>query len=153
MLEVGQKAPLFSLKNQNDEVISLNDYLGKKVVLYFYPKDNTPGCSSQACSFRDYNEEIMDEGAIVLGISKDSVSSHKRFAEKKSLNFDILSDESLEGIQAYGVWKEKTMFGKTAMGVQRSTYIINEEGIVEKIYEKAKAKSNAEDVLEYLKEK
>ncbi|CAM3714296.1 thioredoxin-dependent thiol peroxidase [Erysipelothrix urinaevulpis] len=153
MLKIGQKAPNFTLKNQDGEDRSLTDYLGKKVVLYFYPKDNTPGCTSQACSFRDYNQEIKELGAVVLGISKDSVQSHQRFAEKQALSFDILSDETMEVIQAYGVWKEKTMFGKTAMGVQRATYIIDEHGNIEKIYEKAKAKHNAGEIVEYLKEK
>ena len=151
MIQVNETAPLFELKNQRDELIKLKDYRGKKVVLYFYPKDATPGCTTQACSFRDFNKEIESLGAIVLGISKDSVDSHKRFAEKQNLNFDILSDEEAETIQAYGLWKEKKMFGKTFMGTNRSTFIINEEGFVEKVYEKASTKDNAQEIYEYLK--
>ena len=151
MIQVNETAPLFELKNQRDELIKLKDYRGKKVVLYFYPKDATPGCTTQACSFRDFNKEIESLGAVVLGISKDSVDSHERFAEKQNLNFDILSDEEAETIQAYGLWQEKKMFGKSFMGTNRSTFIIDEEGLVEKVYEKASTQDNAQEVYEYLK--
>lgn len=153
MLEINSKAPNFKLLNQDGKEITLSDYQGKVVVLYFYPKDNTPGCTKQACSFRDFNQEIKDLGAVVLGVSKDSVASHEKFTEKQSLNFDILSDESLEVIQAYGVWVEKKMYGKSYMGVARATFIINEEGIIEKVYEKASSTKNPEEVLKYLKKR
>lgn len=151
MIQVNEKAPLFELKNQNNETIRLKDYLGKKVVLYFYPKDATPGCTTQACSFRDFNKEIESLGAVVIGISKDSVESHKKFAEKQKLNFDILADDEAKTIQAYGLWKEKKMFGKSFMGTNRSTFIINEEGVVDKVYEKASTTDNAQEIYEYLK--
>lgn len=151
MLKVNDQAPNFKLENQNGDLIELENYRGKKVVVYFYPKDNTPGCTSQACAFRDYNDEIEKLGAVILGISKDPIKSHDKFANKHELNFNILSDEDLEVIKAFGVWQEKKMFGKTSLGVVRSTFIINEEGIIEKVYPKAKAKTNAQDVYEYLK--
>lgn len=152
MLEVNDKAPTFELKNQRDELVKLEDYKGKKVVLYFYPKDSSPGCTTQACSFRDFNKDIEDLGAVVLGMSSDDVESHEKFSNKKDLNFDILADPSAETIKAYGLWKEQTMFGHTFTGTVRSTFIIDEEGRVEKIYEKASIKNNAQEVYDYLKD-
>ena len=150
MLEVGMKAPEFTLKNQDGEDISLSSFLGKKVVLYFYPKDNTTGCTKQACGFSERVSEYGEKNAIVLGISKDSVASHKRFAEKYELSFPILSDSELEVIQAYDVWKEKNMYGKKVMGVVRSTYIIDENGIIEQAFSNVKAAENPEKMLEAL---
>lgn len=150
MLEVGMKAPEFTLKNQDGEDISLSSFLGKKVVLYFYPKDNTPGCTKQACGFSERVSEYGEKNAIVLGISKDSVASHKRFAEKYELSFPILSDSELEVIQAYDVWKEKNMYGKKVMGVVRSTYIIDENGMIEQAFSNVKAAENPEKMLEAL---
>ena len=152
MIQVNEKAPLFELKDQNEETIRLEDYRGKKVVLYFYPKDASPGCTTQACSFRDFNKEMEELGAVVLGISKDTVASHKKFAEKQGLNFSILADEDAKVIDAYDVWKEQSMFGKTFMGTTRSTFVINEEGVIEKVYAKASTKNNAQEVYEYLKD-
>ena len=150
MLEVGMKAPEFTLKNQDGEDISLSSFLGKKVVLYFYPKDNTPGCTKLACGFSERVSEYGEKNAIVLGISKDSVASHKRFAEKYELSFPILSDSELEVIQAYDVWKEKNMYGKKVMGVVRSTYIIDENGMIEQAFSNVKAAENPEKMLEAL---
>ena len=150
MLEVGMKAPEFTLKNQDGEDISLSSFLGKKVVLYFYPKDNTLGCTKQAFGLSERVSEYGEKNAIVLGISKDSVASHKRFAEKYELSFPILSDSELEVIQAYDVWKEKNMYGKKVMGVVRSTYIIDENGIIEQAFSNVKAAENPEKMLEAL---
>ena len=126
MLETGIKAPLFTLPDQNGKMHSLDEYRGKKVILYFYPKDNTPGCTSQACGYTAHLPQFEEKGAVVLGISKDSVESHKRFEEKHGLKFTLLSDENLETIKAYDVWKEKKLYGKVSMGVVRSTYVIDE---------------------------
>ncbi|MFR7592432.1 MAG: thioredoxin-dependent thiol peroxidase [Longibaculum sp.] len=150
MLEVGKKAPDFTLLNQNGEEVSLSDYLGKKVILYFYPKDNTPGCTKQACGFAENYPHFLEKGAVVLGISKDSVQSHKKFEEKYNLPFTILSDTELNVIQAYDVWKEKNMYGKKVMGVVRTTYLINEEGIIEKAFDKVKAADNPTQMLNEL---
>lgn len=150
MLEVGTKAPDFTLLNQDGESVSLSQYLGKKVILYFYPKDNTPGCSQQACGFAKLYPEFQQKDAIILGISKDSVKSHKKFQEKYQLPFPILSDPELEVIQAYDVWKEKNMYGKKVMGVVRTTYLIDENGMIEKAYTKVKAAKNPEDMLDIL---
>lgn len=150
MLEVGIKAPEFTLYNQNNEVVSLSDYLGQKVILYFYPKDNTPGCTKQACGFKDLYPQIQEAGAVVLGISKDSVASHKKFETKYQLPFPILSDPELSVIQAYDVWKEKNMYGKKVMGVVRTTYLIDEKGIIIKAQTKVKAAQNPQDMLEEL---
>lgn len=151
MLSAGTKAPDFSLKDQFGKDVSLTDFLGKKVVLYFYSRDNTPGCSRQACAFAGAYEEFMSMDAVVIGVSKDSVVSHVKFAEKYSLPFVLLSDPELEAIKAYDVWKEKKNYGKVSMGVVRSTYIINEQGIIEKVMPKVKPDTNAADVLNYLK--
>ena len=147
MLEVGTKAPDFSLPDQNGNVHTLEEYRGKKVILYFYPKDNTPGCSKQACGFGELYPRFVEKGAVVLGVSKDSVASHKRFEEKYGLPFTLLSDTELSCIQAYDVWKEKKMYGKVSMGVVRTTYLINENGIIEKAYDKVKAADNPAQML------
>ena len=148
MLEVGTKAPDFTLLNQNGEEISLSQYRGQKAILYFYPKDNTPGCTKQACGFAQLYPDFVKKGAVILGVSKDSVKSHKKFEEKYQLPFTLLSDPDLVAIQAYDVWKEKNMYGKKVMGVVRTTYLINEEGIIEKAYTKVKAAQNPNDMLE-----
>ena len=147
MLSIGTKAPAFTLLDQDGVTRSLNDYLGKKIILYFYPKDNTAGCTSQACSFRDLYPQFKEKDAIVIGISKDSVRSHKNFQEKHQLPFTLLSDPECEVIQAYDVWKEKKMYGRTYMGIVRSTYLIDEKGMIVKAFEKVKAKTNAKDML------
>ncbi len=152
MLEVGTKAPDFTLKNQEGNEISLVDYRGKKVVLYFYPKDNTPGCTAQACGFAEHYPDFMEQGAVVIGISKDSVESHRKFADKYNLPFILLSDPELVAIEAYDVWKEKNMYGKKTMGVVRTTYLIDEEGIIINAATKVKAKENPMDLLKLLKE-
>ena len=151
MLQIGTKAPNFTLTNENGEQISLSNYLGQKVVVYFYPKDNTPGCTKQACAFRDAYEGFKEQNVVVIGISKDSEKSHANFIKKHDLNFILLSDPNLEAIQAYDVWKEKKLYGKVSMGVVRSTYIINEEGMIEYVFEKAKPDTNAYEILDYLK--
>lgn len=150
MLETGIKAPDFTLLNQDGESVTLSQYLGKKVILYFYPKDNTPGCTKQACGFAQLYPDFNERGAVILGVSKDSVKSHKKFQEKYQLPFTLLSDPELQVIQAYDVWKDKNMYGKKVMGVVRTTYLINEEGIIEKAYTKVKAAQNPEDMLEVL---
>ena len=147
MLEVGQKAPDFKLKDKEGNEISLSDFTGKKVVLYFYPKDNTPGCTRQACAFSGLYGEFQKRGVEVIGISKDSVTSHARFAEKHNLNFILLSDPELTAIQAYGVWQEKKLYGKVSMGVVRTTFIIDEKGVIEKVMLKVKPDTNAADIL------
>ena len=150
MLEVGMKAPLFMLPDKNGNLVSLSDFLGKKVVLYFYPKDNTPGCTRQACAFGESYEAFQAKNTVVIGISKDSVASHQRFAEKYHLPFILLSDPELQAIQAYGVWQEKKLYGKVSMGVVRSTYLIDEQGMIEKVMPKVKPDTNAGELLEYL---
>ena len=147
MLEVGTKAPAFSLPDQNGNVHTLEEYKGKKVVLYFYPKDNTSGCSKQACGFAELYPQFTEKGAVVVGISKDSVASHKKFEEKFGLPFTLLSDTELVAIQAYDVWKEKTMCGKTSMGVVRTTYLIDEEGVITKAFGNVKAAENPAKML------
>ena len=150
MLEVGIKAPDFTLLNQNGDNISLSDYRGQKVILYFYPKDNTPGCTKQACGFAENYPQFIDKGAVILGVSKDTVASHKKFEEKYGLPFTLLSDTELTCIQAYDVWKEKNMYGKKTMGVVRTTYLIDEEGVIEKVFGKVKAAENPRQMLEEL---
>jgi peroxiredoxin Q/BCP len=150
MLEVGMKAPNFSLLNQNGETLSLTDFYGKRVVLYFYPKDNTPGCTRQACAFAAAYDGFKSQDVQVIGISKDSVASHLKFAQKHELPFVLLSDPDLTAIQAYDVWKEKKLYGKTSMGVVRTTYIINGEGVIEKVMPKVKPDTNAAEILAYL---
>ena len=150
MLEVGNKAPDFTLKDKDGNTHSLSELLGKKVVVYFYPKDNTPGCTRQACAFAGAFAEYKNMGVEVIGISKDSEASHARFAEKYSLPFILLSDPDLEAIKAYGVWQEKKLYGKVSMGVARSTFVIDEGGYVERVFPKAKPDTNAAEILEWL---
>ena len=152
MLEVGMRAPEFTLNDKDGKAVSLSDFKGKKVVLYFYPKDNTPGCTKQACAFAGAYDVYKEMGVEVIGISKDSVKSHGNFAQKYELPFVLLSDPELVAIQAYDVWKEKKLYGKVSMGVVRSTYVIDEEGIIEKVMPKVKPDTNAEEVLAYLNE-
>ena len=151
MLEYHAHAPEFALQNQNGDEVRLEDYRGKKVVLYFYPKDNTAGCSRQAAAFAAEYDAIRALGAEVVGVSKDSVASHVRFAEKYNLPFTLLSDPELTAIQAYDVWQEKKLYGKTSMGVVRTTYLIDENGNIEKVWPKVKPDANAAEVLAYLK--
>ena len=132
MLEVGTKAPAFTLPDQNGTMVSLSDFAGKKVVLYFYPKDNTSGCTKQACGFAELYPQFEEKGAVVLGVSKDSVASHKKFEETYGLPFTLLSDPELTVIQAYDVWVEKSMYGRKYMGIERSTYLIDEDGVIVK---------------------
>lgn len=150
MLDVGTKAPEFTLPDKEGNLVSLSDFLGKKVILYFYPKDNTPGCTRQACAFARNYGAFQEKNAVVIGISKDSTASHLKFAQKYELPFVLLSDPELQAIQAYGVWQEKKLYGKVSMGVVRSTYLINEEGIVEKVMPKVKPDTNADEILAYL---
>ena len=150
MLEIGMKAPEFTLLDKEGRTVNLSDFLGRKVVLYFYPKDNTPGCTRQACAFAASYDRFGAQDMVVIGISKDSVSSHQKFAQKHNLPFVLLSDPELLAIQAYGVWQEKKLYGKTSMGVVRTTFIIDEEGNIEKIMPKVKPDSNAEEILTYL---
>lgn len=150
MLETGTKAPDFSLPDQNGSTVRLSDFQGKKVVLYFYSKDNTPGCTRQACAFAASYEQFKTQNVIVIGISKDSVASHLKFSQKHDLPFILLSDPELQAIQAYGVWQEKKLYGKVSMGVVRTTYIINEQGIIEKVMPKVKPDTNAAEILTFL---
>ena len=150
MLETGIKAPLFSLPDKDGNMVNLADFLGKKVVLYFYPRDNTPGCSRQACAFAGAYEGFKANNIVVIGVSKDSVASHQKFAEKYNLPFILLSDPERQAIEAYDVWKEKKLYGKLSYGVERSTYIIDEQGYIEKAMPKVKPDTNAADILAYL---
>ena len=150
MLEVGTKAPEFTLPDKDGNPVSLTDFAGKKVVLYFYLKDNTPGCTRQACAFAGAYEEFKKINVVVIGVSKDSAASHQKFAEKHGLPFILLSDPELTAIQAYGVWQEKKLYGKVSMGVVRSTFVINENGMIEKAMPKVKPDTNAAEILEYL---
>ena len=150
MLETGTKAPDFTLADKEGNKVSLSDFLGKKVVLYFYPKDNTPGCTRQACTFAAAYEGFKGKNTVVIGISKDSAESHRKFAEKYNLPFILLADTELTAIKAYDVWQEKKLYGKVSMGVVRSTYIIDEKGVIEKVMPKVKPDTNAAEILEYL---
>ncbi len=150
MLEIGTKAPDFSLPDQNGEIHSLEEYKGKKVILYFYPRDNTAGCTTQACGFAERYPQFLEKNAVVLGVSKDSVASHKKFEEKYELPFTLLSDTELSCIQAYDVWKEKNNYGKKTMGVVHTTYLIDEQGIIVKAFGKVKAADNPAQMLEEL---
>jgi len=150
MLEVGTKAPAFTLPDKDGNAVSLSDFLGEKVVLYFYPRDNTSGCTRQACAFAKNYEGFKRKDIVVIGISKDSVASHQKFAEKYNLPFILLSDPERQAIEAYGVWQEKKNYGKVSMGVVRSTYIIDEQGLIEKVMPKVKPDTNAEEILAYL---
>lgn len=151
MLETGMKAPDFTLPDKDGNPVSLSDFAGKKVVLYFYPKDNTPGCTRQACAFAAAYGEFEQLGVTVIGVSKDSAASHQKFADKHSLPFILLSDPELTAIQAYDVWQEKKLYGKVSMGVVRTTYVIDEHGIIEKAMPKVKPDTNAAEILDYLK--
>ena len=150
MLNIGDRAPNFTLKDKNGNDVRLSDFIGKKVVLYFYPKDNTPGCTRQACAFAGAYGEFQKRGVEVIGISRDGIASHVKFAEKYNLRFVLLSDPDLEAIQAYGVWQEKKLYGKVSFGVVRTTFIIDENGIIEKVMSKVKPDTNAAEILEYL---
>lgn len=152
MIQPGNPAPDFELPDQNGAVHSLKDFRGKKVILYFYPKDNTSGCTKQACGFSELYPQFNEKGAVVVGISKDSVASHKKFEEKYSLNFTLLSDPDLNAIRAYDVWHEKNMYGKKTMGVVRTTYLIDENGIITKAFGNVKATENPNDMLKVLEE-
>ena len=150
MLEIGMKAPEFTLSDKDGNAVSLSDFLGKKVVLYFYPKDNTPGCTRQACAFAAAYEGFKAKDVVVIGISKDSAASHLKFAQKYDLPFILLSDPELQAIQAYGVWQEKKLYGKVSMGVVRTTFIIDEQGKLEKVMPKVKPDTNADEILNFL---
>ena len=151
MLKEGDKAPQFELKDQHGKTHKLSDYKGKKFVIYFYPKDNTPGCTKEACAFRDNFSVYKKKGVVVLGISKDSEASHKKFADKFDLPFTLLSDPKSETIEKYGAWKEKSMYGKTFMGIARITYLIDEKGKILKVYPKVKPDEHAKEILADLK--
>lgn len=150
MLEIGTKAPDFELPDQNGQTHKLSDYLGKKVILYFYPKDNTSGCTKQACGFSERNPQFREKGAVILGVSKDSVASHKKFEQNYNLGFTLLSDPDLTVIKAYGVWQEKKNYGKITMGVVRTTYLIDENGFVIKAMGGVKAAENPQQMLDLL---
>lgn len=150
MLEIGMKAPDFCLNDGEGKEVRLSSFLGKKVVLYFYPKDNTPGCTRQACAFAGAYAAFREKDVAVIGVSRDSVASHKKFAEKYNLPFILLADPERKAIEAYGVWQEKKNYGKVSMGVVRTTYIIDENGLIEKVMPKVKPDTNAAEILEYL---
>ena len=152
MLKKGDIAPSFTLPDKEGNAVSLGDFSGKKVVLYFYPKDNTPGCTRQACAFALKNKEIENKNAVVIGISKDSVNSHLNFATKCNLPFVLLSDTELSAIQAYGVWQEKKLYGKVSMGVVRTTFLIDEQGIIQAVMPKVKPDTNADEILALLED-
>ena len=147
MLEIGTVAPEFTLPDQAGQTHTLSAYRGKKVILYFYPKDSTPGCTKEACGYAEHLPAFTEKGAVVLGVSKDSVASHQRFAEKYNLTFPLLSDPDLTVIQAYDVWKEKKLYGKAFMGVVRTTYLIDENGVIIRANDKVKAATDAEKML------
>lgn len=153
MLEIGMKAPEFTLSDKDGNTISLSDFLGRKIVLYFYPRDNTPGCTRQACAFSAAYEGFRSKDVVVIGISKDSTASHQKFAQKYDLPFILLSDPQLQAIEAYGVWQEKKLYGKVSMGVVRTTFLIDEQGRIEKIMPKVKPDTNAAEILQYLEER
>lgn len=150
MLQTGIQAPSFKGINQKGEAISLSDFKGKKVILYFYPKDNTPGCTAEACSLNDKNEFFLEKGVVVIGVSADSVQSHVKFADKYSLSFNLLADTEKEILQAYEVWGEKKNYGKSYMGIIRTTYVISEEGIIEAVFPKVDTKTHAEQIISAL---
>jgi peroxiredoxin Q/BCP len=150
MMKVGDKAPDFSLPTQDGSVLKLKDFKGKKIVLYFYPKDNTSGCTKEACSFNDHLALVKKKGAVIIGVSADSIASHKKFVEKFGLNFSLVSDEKKEIIGKYNVWKEKSMYGRKYFGIERTTVIIDEKGIIQKIFSKVKVDGHTEEVLAVL---
>jgi len=149
MIQQGMKAPDFTLQDKDGNQVSLSQFLGRKVILYFYPRDNTPGCTVQACGFRDAYD-VLKGKAVVIGVSKDGMDSHQKFAQKYQLPFLLLSDPQRQAIEAYGVWQEKKLYGKTSMGVARTTFLIDEAGVVEKVFQKVKPAENAREILEYL---
>ncbi len=151
MIEEGKKAPGFKLKNQDGKTVSLSDFKGKQIVLYFYPKDNTSGCTREACNFRDEFPKFKNVDAVILGVSPDSVESHKKFAVKFDLPFDLLSDEGKNVLEKYGVWKEKSMYGRKYMGVERTTVIIDENGKIKKVFHKVKVDGHNKEIIEVLK--
>ncbi|MBS5793180.1 MAG: thioredoxin-dependent thiol peroxidase [Clostridiales bacterium] len=151
MLNIGDKAPNFTLPDKDGNNISLSDFLGKKVILYFYPKDNTPGCTKQACGFSENIQEFENNNTVIIGISKDSQKSHQNFTQKYDLKINLLSDVERQAIEAYGVWQEKKLYGKVSMGIVRTTFVIDEQGNIEKIFDKVKAAQNPEEVLDYIK--
>ncbi len=153
MLTEGKKAPSFKLKDQDGNYVSLKDFIGKQIVLYFYPKDDTPGCTKEACSFRDNFPDFKDINAVILGVSPDSPASHKKFISKYNLPFTLLSDEDKETLEKYEVWKEKNMYGKKYLGVERTTFIIDEEGKIKKIFSKVKVDGHDKEVLEVISKK
>ena len=153
MLQAGTKAPDFTLNDKDGNPVTLSSFLGKKVVLYFYPRDNTPGCTREACAFAGAYAGYQQRGVEVIGVSKDSVKSHSSFAQKHELPFILVSDPELEAIKAYDVWQEKKLYGKVSMGVVRSTFVIDENGVIEKVFEKVKPDTNAQEILEYLDER
>lgn len=150
MLEIGTKAPAFTLPDQNGKMRSLADYKGRKVVLYFYPRDNTSGCTAQACGFGELYPQFCEKGTVILGVSKDSVASHKKFEQNYGLPFTLLSDTELSAIQAYDAWQEKSMYGKKFMGIVRTTYLIDEDGVIVKAFSKVKPKENPGQMLKLL---
>jgi thioredoxin-dependent peroxiredoxin len=152
ILAEGDKAPDFKVAASNGETVALKDFKGQRVVLYFYPKDNTPGCTVEACGFRDQYKKIEKEGAVILGVSLDSVKSHLKFIDKFKLPFLLLADEEKEICKAYGVWIKKSMYGREYMGVQRATFIISKSGKIEKVYSKVDTKTHDQEVLQYLKD-
>lgn len=151
MLNIGDKAPNFTLPDKDGNNISLSDFLGRKVILYFYPKDNTPGCTKQACGFSENIQEFENNNTIIIGISKDSQKSHQNFTQKYDLKINLLSDVERQAIESYGVWQEKKLYGKVSMGIVRTTFVIDEQGNIEKIFDKVKAAQNPEEVLEYIR--
>lgn len=151
MLEAGTKAPDFVLNDKDGNRVTLGSFAGQRVVVYFYPRDNTPGCTRQACAFRDASEEYKSLGIPVIGISKDSEASHQKFAAKHELPFILLADPELEAIKAYDVWQEKKLYGKVSMGVVRTTYLIGPDGVIERVWKKAKPDTNAREILEYIR--
>jgi thioredoxin-dependent peroxiredoxin len=152
MLEEGKKAPDFELKDQDGDTVALKDFKGQKIVLYFYPKDDTTGCTKEACSFRDEFPKFEKLDTKVIGVSPDSIESHKKFAKKYNLPFTLLSDEAKETVEAYDVWKQKSMYGRNYMGVERTTFIIDEKGNIQKVFPKVKVENHIEEVLKELKD-
>ncbi|MDR3628675.1 MAG: thioredoxin-dependent thiol peroxidase [Ignavibacteriaceae bacterium] len=150
MPEEGKKAPSFKLKDKDGKVVSLSDFKGKNVVLYFYPKDNTSGCTAEACNFRDELPKFSNLNAVIIGISPDSSESHKKFADKYELPFILLSDPEKKALEAYGVWKEKSMYGRKYMGVERTTFVIDADGKIKKIFNKVKVQGHNKEVIEAL---
>ena len=146
-LKAGDKAPEFEGVNQNEEKVSLNDFAGKKLILYFYPKDNTPGCTAESCNLNENYDSWLEQGYEVVGVSPDSVKSHKKFAEKYGLRFNLIADTEKEILQAYGAWGEKSMYGKKYMGVLRTTFVIDENGVIQEVFEKVKTKDHTNQIL------